>query len=175
MGRPYSEERLRRLIERIRNARPGVALRTTVMVGFPGETEADLEILLAFVREVRFHHLGVFCYSPEEGTAAFRRGDSVSDREKQDRRDAVMALQAEISGAVLRGYVGTCQEVLIEGPHEDDPASLKARTRHQAPEVDGCVILAEAPRVDSGLALARIVGAGAYDLEAEILPEGLPA
>jgi ribosomal protein S12 methylthiotransferase len=175
MRRPYDEKRLRRLIERIRRARPEVALRTTVMVGFPGETEGDLEQLLAFLREVRFHHLGVFCYSPEQGTAAFCRQDSVSDREKQDRRDAVMTLQAEISETVLRGYVGTCQEILIEGPHEEAPGRWKARTRQQAPEVDGCVILGGPPRLDPGLAMARIVGAGTYDLEAEILPGGSPA
>ncbi len=175
MGRPYDEESLRGLIESIRSLCPDIALRTTVMVGFPGETERDLEQLLSFVQEIRFHHLGVFCYSPEKGTAAFSREESVSDSEKWDRRDQVMALQAEISETILQGFPGTSQEVLIEGPHEENPLSLKARTRYQAPEVDGCVILPGAVPRGPGLARARIVRSRTYDLEAELLPDGPPA
>ena len=175
MGRPYDEERLRGLIEKVRSARPDVALRTTVMVGFPGETDRDVEQLLAFLRDIRFHHLGVFCYSPEEGTAACRTEVSVSDAEKHDRRDTVMALQAEISQAIQAGFVGTFQEVLVEGPHEEDPLCLRGRTRYQAPEVDGCVIFPKGVPAGAGLATARIVRALTYDLEAEILSEVLPA
>jgi ribosomal protein S12 methylthiotransferase len=169
MGRPYDEEKLRGLIERVRSERPDVALRTTVMVGFPGETDRDVDQLLAFLRDIRFHHLGVFCYSPEEGTAACKRELSISHTEKHDRRDTVMALQAEISQTIQAGFVGTLQEVLVEGPHEENPLCLKGRTRYQAPEVDGCVIIPEGIPLDAGLATARIVRALTYDLEAEIL------
>jgi ribosomal protein S12 methylthiotransferase len=175
MGRPYDEETLRELIESVRGARPDVALRTTVMVGFPGETDRDVEALLAFLKDVRFHHLGVFCYSPEEGTAAHRREVSVSDAEKTDRRNTVMALQAEISQQIQAGFVGTFQQVLVEGPHEEDPLCLKGRTRYQAPEVDGCVIFPKGVPAGPGLATARIVRALTYDLEAEILSKATPA
>jgi len=171
MGRPYDEEKLRVLIERVRSERPDVALRTTVMVGFPGETDQDLDQLLAFLKDIRFHHLGVFCFSPEEGTAAFKRELPVSETEKQGRRDAVMALQAEISQTIQTGFVGTLQDVLVEGFHEEHPLCLKGRTRYQAPEVDGCVIIPKAILPDAGLATARIVRALTYDLEAEILSE----
>jgi len=175
MGRPYDEERLRGLIERIRSLCPDISLRTTVMVGFPGETEKDLEQLLSFVQDIRFDHLGVFCYSPEEGTAAFSREESISDSEKWDRCDRVMALQSEISESILQGFLGTSQEILIEGPHEEEALSLKARTRYQAPEVDGCVILPRAIHCGPGLARAQIVRARTYDLEAEFLQEAPPA
>jgi ribosomal protein S12 methylthiotransferase len=174
MGRPYDEERLRGLIESLRSLRPDIALRTTVMVGFPGETERDLDQLLSFVEEIRFDHLGVFCYSPEEGTAAFGREESLSDQEKQDRCDQLMATQAEISESILQRFLGTSQEILIEGPHEEDPLSLKARTRYQAPEVDGCVILPGDVPCGPGLARARIARTGTYDLEAECLQDGPP-
>jgi ribosomal protein S12 methylthiotransferase len=175
MGRPYDEQRLRSLIAHIRSLCPDVALRTTVMVGFPGETERDVEQLLSFVKEIRFHHLGVFCYSPEEETAAFVMEDSVSESEKWERRDAVMAVQAEISERILQGFVGTRQEVLIEGPHEEAPDRLRARTRYQAPEVDGCVILHGSPPHGPGRAMARVIRGSTYDLEAEILAEAPPA
>lgn len=169
MGRPYDEGSLRRLIERVRKARPDIALRTTVMVGFPGEKDTDLERLLAFLKEIRFHHLGVFCYSPEEETAAWGRKRAVSEEEKGVRRDAVMALQAGISEEILGGFVGSLQQILIEGPHEANPLCLRGRTRYQAPEVDGGVILPEGEAASPGLAQARIVHALTYDLEAEIL------
>ena len=174
MGRRYDEDSLRLLIERVRRARPDIALRTTVMVGFPGEKERDVERLLAFLREIRFHHLGVFCYSPEEETAAWGRKGSVSEEEKGVRRDTVMALQAGISEEILEGYVGTLQQILIEGPHEANPLCLRARTRYQAPEVDGGVILHGGEAASPGLAEARIVRALTYDLEGAILTQTLP-
>ena len=169
MGRPYTEERLMGLIESLRSRCPDIALRTTMMVGFPGETEEDVDRLLNFVQEVRFDHLGVFCYSPEEGTIAFGREDSVPDQEKWDRCDRVMAIQAETSESILQGFLGTSQEILIEGPHEEDTTTLKARTRYQAPEVDGCVLLPGSVPRRPGLARVRIVGAGTYDLQAKFL------
>ncbi len=170
MGRPYGEADLRSLVERLREARPDIALRTTVMVGFPGETEEDVERLLRFLEETRFHHLGVFCYSPERGTAAYRRRDSVPPAEKERRRDAVMELQAGISKGILRGLIGTEQEVLLEGPAEEDPAFLTARTAYQAPEVDGVVFVPAGDLVaEEGMATVRVTRAGVYDLEGEIL------
>jgi len=174
MGRPYDEERLRGLIRKLRRERPDIALRTTVMVGFPGETDRDMEQLLCFLQEIRFHHLGVFCYSPEEETAAFKRVETVSDAEKQERRDAVMAVQAEISETIQEGFLGTCQEILIEGNDPENPRCRVGRTRYQAPEVDGCVFFPKGAPAAPGLAMARIIGSRTYDLEAEVLPEGVP-
>lgn len=173
MGRTYDEERLRGLIRRLRRARPDIALRTTVMVGFPGETDRDVEQLLSFLKEIRFHHLGVFCYSPEAETAAFKRAETVSNTEKQERRAAVMAVQADISEKIQQGFLGTCQKILIEGDLPESPLCLVGRTRYQAPEVDGCVILPKGIAAPTGLIKARITGSRTYDLEAEVLFEGL--
>jgi len=173
MNRPYTEDRLRALVSKLRRARPDMALRTTVMVGFPGETEKDFARLLRFVEETRFHHLGVFAYSPEEGTAALRsRGKPVSEGEKRRRHREVMRVQAGISRSLQRRYRGTIQEVLVEGVYDPDPRFLKARTRYQAPEVDGVVIIPGEMRTRPGLARARITGSRTYDLTAELCPPG---
>ncbi len=171
MKRPYNEKTLRNLIENLRQARPDIALRTTVMVGFPGETSSDFKRLLSFLREIRFHHLGVFPYSPEQGTKAGRRKETVQDPEKQRRVQAVMELQAGISETIQKQYLGTEQDILVEGLHEEDPGLLRARTRYQAPEVDGIVVLSQGAVLLPGIYRARIVNTGTYDLEGEIMAE----
>jgi len=167
MNRPYDVRGLRSLIRRARRARPDIALRTTVMVGFPGETERDVERLLRFLQEVRFHHLGVFCYSPEPGTAAFGYPETVSGEEKEQRLRAVMDVQARISASIQQTYVGTLQEVLVEDEHDEDPRFLRARTRYQAPEVDGVVLFPGGGDVGPGPATVRITASSTYDLRGE--------
>lgn len=172
MGRPYRRRDLLRLIERLREARPDIALRTTVMVGFPGETQRDFEALLRFLETVRFHHVGAFCFSPESGTPAACLAGRVAREESLRRRKEIFSVQASISKQTLGGYVGTVQEVLIEGRHGRTDRSLRGRIRYQAPEVDGVVLLPRvrtAPR--SPFVQARIVRAGIHDLQGQILAD----
>jgi len=169
MNRPYSEDELRRLIERLRAVCPEIALRTTVMVGFPGETEHDFEQLLTFLQDIEFHHVGAFCYSQEEGTPACDRTGVLSASEKTTRYKAVMDLQAGISMKKNRDMVGSLQAVLVEGHHEDTPLLLRGRTKYQAPEVDGIVCINEGHMPRPGMAQVRITGAHIYDLVGEIV------
>lgn len=174
MGRPYKRSDLLRLIERLREVRPDIALRTTVMVGFPGETKRDFDALLRFLEEVRFHHVGVFCFSPEAGTSAVRFSNRVTREESLKRRKEVFSLQGSISRRILSGYVGTAQEILIEVLHAPGRRSLRGRTRYQAPEVDGVVLLSRVRNLPSiPVVQARIVRARTHDLLGEILPESL--
>ncbi len=168
MNRSYNDRDLRTLFEKIRTVRPDIALRTTVMVGFPGETEKDVEQLLHFLKDIRFHHLGVFSYSPEEGTAAYKRKETVSIKEKQNRCDMIMELQAEISTSIQNRFIGTIQDVLIDGYHDEEAKILRARTRYQAPEVDGIVLIPAENDLHQGLATARITDAHIYDLTGKI-------
>jgi ribosomal protein S12 methylthiotransferase len=168
MNRPYSEEHIRGLIARLRTVRPDIALRTTVMVGFPGETEDDVEALLAFLEEIEFHHVGAFCYSPEEGTSACHRPEAVPAEEKLRRYRAVMELQAPIAAKKAKELVGTVQDVLVEGTHEETPLLLRGRTKYQAPAVDGEVLINKGSMERPGMARVRITRAHVYDLVGEI-------
>ena len=169
MNRPYDARTLKGLIGDLRQARPDVALRTTCMVGFPGETEDDFRRLVDFLEETRFHHVGVFTYSHEEGAPSQNLADTVPDEEKQQRAETLMALQARISTEIMEGYRGSLQEVLLEGPDEENPHLVRGRTWYQAPEVDGCVFIPGTPDIVPGLATVRITGSQTYDLEGELL------
>jgi ribosomal protein S12 methylthiotransferase len=129
------------LMDRFRRAMPGAALRSTFIVGFPGETEAEFETLLAFVEQARLDHLGVFTYSHEESTAAFALPDDVPAEVKSLRRDALMQLQQRIAFERNEARVGTEVDVLVEGAHEDTDDLLVGRMATQAPDVDGQVII----------------------------------
>ncbi len=165
MGRPFARNP-RAAIERIRKHFPEAALRTGVIVGFPGETEKDFEELCDFVRETRFHHLGVFAYEAEEGTPAATMPTQVPDRLKQWRRDVLMEIQAEISAEILAGYVGGRETVLVEAAHPEWPGLFTGRTWFQAPEVDGTTYIS-GPGVEAGaLVEADVVESSDYDLTA---------
>ena len=168
MGRATSGRRALKLLDRIRKAVPGVALRTSLIVGFPGEGRPEFTGLKEFVREARFDHLGVFAYSREEGTPAYADGDPVADAVKRRRRDAILEIQSEISADILKAWKGRTTEVLIEGPWKEDPKLLIGRTRFQAPEVDGVVFVdgAGRPRKDDpALRKIEITSTGVYDLQ----------
>ena len=139
MRRPYDREGLLELIARIRALLPQAALRTSVMVGFPGETEKDFEELLSFLKEAAFDHLGAFIFSPEEGTLAAKFPGQLSSREKEARFHEVMRLQQEISAARLKERKGQKVEVLVEGL--DEEGRLVGHAAFQAPEIDGLTIL----------------------------------
>lgn len=160
MRRPANVDRVRRQIEALRAAMPDVALRTTFIVGFPGETEEEFGELEAFAHEMSFDKVGVFTYSHEEGTAAAALPDDVSPQVKQERYERLMALQQGISLARNQEQVGRHLEVLLEGA--GDGLSL-GRTYRDAPEIDGLVILREELPVGE-MVEVRIVGAMEYDL-----------
>ncbi len=169
MGRPDDPHRIRALLERITGRVPGVALRTTFIVGFPGETRAYFRETLALVREGWFTHVGVFAYSPEPGTPAAALPDRVPAREKELRRDELLRAQQKISAARLRALKGQALEVMIDrGPERGARPVAQGRTNWQAPDVDGivqvtCLPAAPAP-VPGDLVKVRITATSAYDL-----------
>ena len=134
---------LRALLAKLRARVPGIALRTALIVGLPGETEEDFEDLLGFVREQRFERLGVFTYSQEEGTAAAEMGGQIPERVKKARQRRIMAVQQRISRAEQRALVGQRLEVLVEGKAEGTDHLLVGRHSRQAPEIDGVTYINE--------------------------------
>jgi ribosomal protein S12 methylthiotransferase len=165
MKRGTTADRQRRLVERLRAGIPDLTLRTTVIVGFPGETEKDFEELLEFVREVGFDRLGVFRYSDEEGTAAFELADKVPREVARERYRRLTDLQRGIMLEQLEGMVGQERSVLVD---EAGPGLARGRLASQAPEIDGAVFLKGAAEVGA-LVSARITGVRDVDLEASLL------
>jgi ribosomal protein S12 methylthiotransferase len=167
MRRPGNRRTYDKLLGRIRDRVPGVTLRTTLIVGFPGETESDFAQLEAFVSETRFDHVGVFTYSHEEGTRAFNLPDDVPAAVKRRRRNRLMASQKKIVTAMQKARIGTTARVLIDGPSPEHPLVLQGRLEGQAPEIDPVVFLTDCDpdTVAPGqLIETRIVGARNYDL-----------
>jgi ribosomal protein S12 methylthiotransferase len=176
MRRPGTRASYVRLIEKIRRTVPGVTLRTTFIVGFPGETEREFEVLRRFVEATRFDHVGVFTYSHEEGTSAGRLVDDVPAKVKRQRQRVLMATQQRIVAAANRKRVGQRVRVLVDGPSADHPFVLRGRLAGQAPEIDPMVYLTEAdPAVCApGVMLdAEVVSARGYDLVVRPLPPAL--
>ncbi|MGH7105860.1 MAG: 30S ribosomal protein S12 methylthiotransferase RimO, partial [Acidobacteriaceae bacterium] len=128
-------------LEKVRASVPGIALRTSFIVGFPGETEADFDALCAFVREAKFDWLGVFGYSDEEGSRAFSLGDKVPSRTIERRKRELMKLQERISKQGKSAWIGRETEVLVEGESEETPLLWEARSPLHAPEIDGTVYI----------------------------------
>jgi ribosomal protein S12 methylthiotransferase len=167
MKRPGTRKGYDTLLARIRDRVPGVALRTTFIVGFPGETGADVEELCAFVSDHAFDHVGVFTYSHEEGTSAFQLDDDVTARTKSARRSRVMSLQKRLVQARQRARIGQRLRVLVDGPAAEHDLVLKARLASQAPDIDASVFLTECDpsRHRAGdFTEVDIVGARGYDL-----------
>jgi len=167
MKRPGTRQTYDRLLTRIRDRVPGVALRTTFIVGFPGETEADVEALSGFISDHAFDHLGVFTYSHEEGTSAYQLDDDVPARTKAARRARVMGLQKRLVQKRQRDRIGDRVRVLVDGPSSDHDLVLKARLSTQAPDIDASVYLTECDpsRFRAGdFVDVEIVGAQGYDL-----------
>ncbi|MEF2145647.1 MAG: 30S ribosomal protein S12 methylthiotransferase RimO [Desulfovibrionaceae bacterium] len=168
MGRPFARDP-RKVLDRVRGYFPDAVLRTSIIVGYPGETDAYFRTLCDFVRETRFQNLGVFAYQAEEGTPAALLPDPVEEAVKEERRAALMEIQAEISAEYLAGFAGRTLDVLVEAPHEEWPGLYTGRAWFQAPEVDGLVYVSsdpDAPLVPGRMVLAEIQEAHAYDLTA---------
>jgi ribosomal protein S12 methylthiotransferase len=174
MKRPVGRFGSRRFVEYVRSTAPRIKLRTTFIVGFPGETEEDILDLENFVADGHFESVGVFTYSPEPGTAASEMQGQLSEKEKRSRRDRVMLAQQKVRVARNQEYIGTQLEVLVEGTHEETDMLLSARTRFQAPEVDGNVLIndvaPELGEVAAGhLGLVEITEVSGYDLVGRLL------
>jgi ribosomal protein S12 methylthiotransferase len=141
MRRAVTARRMKDLVARFRAAIPGVTVRTTVLVGFPGETEQAFANLLSFVEDTGFDRLGVFTYSPEDGTPSVDMADHVPADVARERAEAVEETQDRIVWARQQALVGSVHEVLVDGPSEDPAFAFEARTAGQAPEIDGVVYL----------------------------------
>ncbi|MDR1039472.1 MAG: radical SAM protein [Deltaproteobacteria bacterium] len=156
------------VVREVREIWPEAALRTTLMTGFPGETEEDFRIMLDFIDEARLDHVGFFKFSREEGTPAARLADAVPRGVAERRRRTLAAAQRKVSRAANRARVGRILEVLVEGPSDDAPEVSCGRGTFQAPEADGLVYFdGEQPQAGS-VVRARIVRAGDYDLVASL-------
>jgi ribosomal protein S12 methylthiotransferase len=145
MKRGGNRQSLERLIERVRRRVPGIAVRTTFITGFPGETEDDFEELLGFVKNVEFDRVGVFTYSDEEGTPAFALADKVPGRTAARRRTALMKQQARISRRKNKERIGQVVRVLFEGEAKESELLWQGRMETQAPDIDGCVLINDVP------------------------------
>ena len=145
MKRGGNRSSLERLIERVRQRVPGIAVRTTFISGFPGETEADYEELLSFIKNVEFDRVGVFTYSDEEGTPAFDLPDKVPHRTAARRRRSLMKEQAKISRRKNKARVGEVVQVLFEGESKESELLWQGRMQTQAPDIDGCVLINDVP------------------------------
>jgi ribosomal protein S12 methylthiotransferase len=172
MKRPGTRRSYERLLADIRSRMPGAALRTTFIVGFPGETEADVAELEGFLDAVGFDHVGVFTYSHEEGTSAATLDDDVPGAAKRRRRDRVMARQRDIVAAAQQARIGTRVRLVVDGPSPEHELVLRGRLATQAPDIDPVVYLTDCD--PSALAAgqfveAEVVGAREYDLLARPL------
>jgi ribosomal protein S12 methylthiotransferase len=170
MRRPGDRRTYDKLLGRIRQTVPGVTLRTTLIVGFPGETDHEFGELEQFVADTRFDHVGVFTYSHEEGTRAFAMPDDVPAGVKRRRRNALMARQKKIVAAAQKARIGTVVEVLVDGPSAEHELVVEGRLQGQAPEIDPVVFLTDCNPADypaGNLIRARIVGVKGYDLLAQ--------
>ncbi len=165
MNRIVDQGRLRDTIARLRSEIPGIALRTSVIVGFPGETEAAFENLLSFLKDVAFERLGAFTYSHEEGSASFRYPDQVPEAIRQQRFDRLMKMQQSIAEAITARSIGQRYEVVIDEQDPTDASQYLGRTRADCPEVDGVVFVqSEQTCVPGQFVTAEITDHLEYDL-----------
>jgi ribosomal protein S12 methylthiotransferase len=169
MKRGRSSQFLRDLLAKLRARVPGIALRTSLIVGLPGETEEDFEDLLAFVEEQRFERLGVFEFSPEEGTPAATMRRQVADAVKRARFERIMEVQQAISRAHQRALVGRRLEVLVEGRAEETEHLLAGRHAQQAPEIDGITYVNDGVAYPGEIVTVEVTDAAEYDLVGRVV------
>lgn len=169
MGRRGGEIEIRRLIGRLRSAVPDLAIRTSLIVGFPGESDEDFQRLIQFVEEVRFDRLGVFCYSREEGTPAAEMEEQITERVKRQRYKRLMKVQARVSFKQNRRLIGTVEQVLVEGYSDETDLLLKGRSSRQAPDIDGLVYITAGTANVGDIVPVRITDSSDYDVIGEIV------
>lgn len=169
MRRAITETQTRTLVEQLRTEIPDLTLRTSFITGFPGETDAAFEKLARFVQEIEFDRMGVFTYSPEDGTPAYDFPDQIPRAVAEERRQQLMEIQAEISRKKHQTLVGTVQTVLIDGESEETPLLLKGRMEGQAPEIDGVVYINEGNTTEGTFEQVLITEVFPYDLVGKII------
>lgn len=173
MKRGGNRRSLERLIERVRQRVPGIAVRTTFIAGFPGETENDFDELMSFIKNVEFDRVGVFTYSDEEGTPAFDLPEKVAHRTAVRRRNSLMKQQARISRRKNKARVGEVVQVLFEGESKESELLWQGRLETQAPDIDGCVLINDVPDgvvpATGEIVNVEITEAHQYDLVGRIL------
>jgi ribosomal protein S12 methylthiotransferase len=169
MNRPYNRAEVEKLMDLIREKVPSSAIRTTFMVGFPGETAEDVDQLADFISTYRLNHVGIFTYSNEDGCEAAKLPEQCPEELKIERKERLMELQADISLAANKQLVGTIQPVLVEGLSRESDLLLEGRTRYQAPEIDGCVYIASGKSRAGAITDVKITEAHHYDLIGEII------
>lgn len=169
MNRRYSSEQLYDTIRKIRAMLPNIALRTTFLVGFPGETEGDFLEIESFLRKMQIDHVGVFAYANEEGCPSENFANQVPEPVKLERREYLLGVQSDLSAAIQRKYLGSIEPVLIEGLSRETDLLLEGRTRYQAPEVDGCVYINDGVANAGDIVQVRIIETQVYDLIGEII------
>lgn len=171
MGRPEKADKIASLLARLRKAVPGIVFRTTMLTGFPGETEEDHQAMLYFMAAQRFEWLGAFTYSPEEGSPAASMRPKVPAVVARKRRDAVMELQAGITEAFNRGREDVRELVLVE-EFEEETGLWKGRSRSEAPEVDGMILIEGGPELRPGqFVTVELTRADLYDMYARVLKD----
>jgi ribosomal protein S12 methylthiotransferase len=169
MNRRVKSDQIRKTLQKAREIIPGVALRTSIIVGFPGETRTKFYRLLSSLKEIRFDHVGVFTYSREEGTKAASYPSRISEREKETRKQLLMEEQAAVSYDINQSLIGSTQEVLIEEKSEMSDFSYLGRCRRQAPDIDGITYVKGYNLAIGDIMLCRITAAIDYDLFAEVV------
>ena len=169
MNRRSSEADIRTLITKLRSEIPDIALRTSLIVGFPGETDEDFKKLCHFVEETQFDRLGVFCYSKEEGTPAAEMADQVTERVKRERYKKLMQLQARLSFKRNRRLMNTLEEVIVEGVSEESDLLLRGRSSRQAPDIDGMVYITSGQANIGDIVTLKITDSSEYDLIGEMV------
>lgn len=169
MNRKATNELIHEKIEKLRSKIPGIVLRTSVIVGFPGETEEDFELLIEGVKKARFNHLGVFKYSDEEGTPAVRLKDKVPQEIIEERFEKLYEVQKEIARELNQEYLGKKIEVLVEGVHEETELLLQGRHRGQAPDIDGKVIINDGLAKAGEIVTVEITDVLDYDLVGRVI------
>ena len=168
MGRPWKGDRIRKLIDRLRREIPGLALRTTLMVGYPAEGEKEFRELRDFVETTEIERVGVFTYSPEEGTSAFELGDPIPAEVKEARAAEISSIHARLEGKRNRARIGKIEDALIEGVSSETEFLLQGRTWDQAPEIDG-ILYVTAGNAEAGqIHKVRITDSYGSDLFGEI-------
>jgi ribosomal protein S12 methylthiotransferase len=145
MKRGGNRESLEKLIARVRERVPGIAIRTTFITGFPGETDEDFEELIKFVQNCRFDNLGVFTYSDEEGTAAYDLPNKVDAKTAKQRRNRLMKEQAKISKQINKSKIGNTYRVLFEGLSQESDLLFQGRLEGQTQEIDGYILINDMP------------------------------
>ncbi len=174
MNRHHSADDLEDLLLRLRSHIPELALRTTFLVGFPGESEADFLELVDFMRRHRLNHVGVFPYCNEDGVAASRFDRQVPEEERLRRQQYLLDIQREISCDIQQRYVGRIEPVLVEGVSAESDLLLAGRTRFQAPEVDGIVYINDGVATPGEITQIEITEAHEYDLVGRVVANLFP-